>query len=60
MMAKPTCPICRRTVIDLDARPFCSAVCRTIDLARWFDGDYRLSAPATGAEQLEALEREGD
>jgi endogenous inhibitor of DNA gyrase (YacG/DUF329 family) len=62
-MAKPTCPICRRPALDPNARPFCAAPCRTIDLARWLDGAYRLSAPLTGEEQLEAmledLEKEG-
>lgn len=35
------CPICGKPV-DRAHRPFCSARCKTIDLGRWLDGDYRL------------------
>ncbi|MEZ4408522.1 MAG: DNA gyrase inhibitor YacG [Polyangiales bacterium] len=40
------CPICRSPVTkgrpDNPWAPFCSGRCKTIDLARWLDGDYRL------------------
>lgn len=40
------CPICKRPVTEgrpaNPSAPFCSVRCRTIDLARWIDGDYRL------------------
>ena len=35
------CPICGKPV-STEARPFCSPRCKTIDLGRWIDGDYRL------------------
>lgn len=35
------CPICGKPA-STDARPFCSPRCKTIDLGRWIDGDYRL------------------
>jgi len=35
------CPICGKPV-SIEARPFCSPRCKTIDLGRWIDGDYRL------------------
>jgi uncharacterized protein len=35
------CPICGKP-ISADNRPFCSPRCKTIDLGRWLDGDYRL------------------
>lgn len=28
--------------MEQDNRPFCSPRCKTIDLGRWLDGDYRL------------------
>ena len=28
--------------MDQAHRPFCSSRCKTIDLGRWLDGDYRL------------------
>lgn len=41
------CPICGRPA-DAAHRPFCSARCRQVDLARWFAGSYRVEA----ADQL--------
>lgn len=35
------CPICGKP-ISKDNRPFCSSRCKTIDLGRWLDGNYRL------------------
>ncbi|MDA0340063.1 MAG: DNA gyrase inhibitor YacG [Proteobacteria bacterium] len=35
------CAICGKPV-DQAHRPFCSGRCKTIDLGRWLDGDYRL------------------
>jgi uncharacterized protein len=40
--AKP-CPICGKPAVAR-FRPFCSARCRTIDLGRWLDGNYRIPA----------------
>jgi uncharacterized protein len=40
--ARP-CPICGKPV-QARFRPFCSARCQTIDLARWIGGNYRLPA----------------
>ncbi|HEY5209352.1 MAG TPA: DNA gyrase inhibitor YacG [Stellaceae bacterium] len=38
--AKP-CPVCRKPA-QPRFRPFCSARCQTIDLARWIGGNYRV------------------
>ena len=35
------CPMCGKPM-DQAHRPFCSSRCKTIDLGRWLDGDYRL------------------
>lgn len=35
------CPICQKSSVP-DHRPFCSARCKTIDLGRWFGGQYRV------------------
>jgi uncharacterized protein len=50
-MAKPKpprlkkCPICGRTAQD-EARPFCSARCKDVDLHRWLSGSYAIPASA--------------
>lgn len=44
--ARP-CPICGK-LAQPRFRPFCSARCQTIDLARWIGGNYRV--PATEEE----------
>jgi endogenous inhibitor of DNA gyrase (YacG/DUF329 family) len=38
----PVCVFCRLRPIDPAHRPFCSERCRTLDLARWADGAYRI------------------
>jgi endogenous inhibitor of DNA gyrase (YacG/DUF329 family) len=38
-----TCPICQRPV-QLEARPFCSQHCKDVDLVRWFNNAYCISA----------------
>lgn len=37
------CPVCGKPAHDR-FRPFCSARCQTIDLARWIGGNYRVPA----------------
>lgn len=48
------CPICQRELADaaedFPHRPFCSARCKSIDLARWLDEAYRISTPIGEAE----------
>ena len=39
----PRCPTCGRPRLH-EYRPFCSARCRDIDLARWFAGAYAVPA----------------
>lgn len=36
-----SCPICQKPTVT-ECRPFCSSRCATIDLGRWFKGDYRV------------------
>lgn len=47
-----TCAICKKTIPVDPARrpgPFCSETCRTIDLGRWAEGEYRV--PVAEIEQ---------
>ena len=38
------CPICRTPVDEQRAQfPFCSERCKTMDLAKWAQGDYVIS-----------------
>lgn len=43
-MTELVCPICAKPVAVSEPLastfPFCSARCRTLDLARWADGNY--------------------
>lgn len=43
-MRTTRCPICRKPFERSDARPFCSARCRTIDLGDWLGEEYRVEA----------------
>jgi uncharacterized protein len=40
--------------VDPAFRPFCSERCRRIDLARWADGDYRVSGDPVTPEPTDA------
>ena len=35
------CPICQKPIVK-DFTPFCSKVCKNIDLIKWFREDYRI------------------
>lgn len=49
-MIRP-CPTCQREVAKSasTAFPFCSARCRTIDLGRWLNEDYRIPVEGSGS-----------
>ncbi len=54
------CPICHRTVEPRDRNsvfPFCSDRCKTIDLGKWLNEEYRV--PVEGDLEDEDLEGEG-
>jgi endogenous inhibitor of DNA gyrase (YacG/DUF329 family) len=44
------CPICRREA-ELAFRPFCSARCRDVDLARWLGGGYAIAGGEASADE---------
>lgn len=44
---RPRCPICGRPRVQR-YRPFCSARCRDVDLARWFGEAYAVPAVEPG------------
>lgn len=45
-----SCPICNRKS-DPEIRPFCSARCADVDLARWLSGTY--AVPSTDLDDIE-------
>jgi uncharacterized protein len=51
------CPICGKPASPR-LRPFCSARCQTIDLARWIGGNYRV--PTEENDQSEEREDRDD
>ncbi|WP_295555692.1 DNA gyrase inhibitor YacG [uncultured Hyphomicrobium sp.] len=51
--AKPTggtCPICGKPAVHA-VRPFCSARCADIDLARWVSGAYVIAGGQADADE---------
>jgi uncharacterized protein len=59
--AKPNrilrCPTCRKIVLASDEDcPFCSDLCRQVDLGKWATGVYRISSPILDPEVLEGLD----
>jgi uncharacterized protein len=57
------CPICKEPTAAA-YRPFCSARCRDVDLARWLSGSYAIPgsdvAPGAQGEARPDVAREGD
>ena len=55
--SRPRCPICKtRFDRDADTFPFCSKRCRTIDLAKWIDGDYKITRPLETRDLEEGID----
>jgi uncharacterized protein len=49
---KLRCPTCKKAVKSTNPdSPFCSDLCRTIDLGRWASGAYVISSPVSDAEE---------
>ena len=44
------CPICKEPT-DMAYRPFCSARCRDIDLAKWLGGGYAIAGGHAEADE---------
>ncbi|TAN42974.1 MAG: DNA gyrase inhibitor YacG [Nitrospirae bacterium] len=44
---KIRCPLCKKmtTWEENPNRPFCSEICRRLDLGAWASGDYRIEGP---------------
>jgi endogenous inhibitor of DNA gyrase (YacG/DUF329 family) len=56
---KVKCPICRKE-LEWEGnpfRPFCSERCKTVDLAAWASGEYRIEG---GKKENEEGEEESD
>ncbi len=53
-----TCPICKKKLKGAkgEAKPFCSARCRQVDLGRWLNEEYRV--PAEEADDAPSEEEE--
>lgn len=45
------CPICGKPA-EAKYRPFCSARCADIDLARWLRGDYVIPGAVSEEEEI--------
>lgn len=48
--------MCRKSAAAPDANgafPFCSQRCRTVDLGRWFKGEYALNPQTGGLEVID-------
>lgn len=53
MELTPKCPICDAAVrprSENPAFPFCTARCKTIDLGKWMNEEYRIPAPGDELE----------
>ncbi len=46
----PRCPVCRAPTVEA-FRPFCSARCKDIDLARWLGGRYVIEGGKTDEDE---------
>lgn len=56
-----SCPICARPA-EAKYRPFCSARCADIDLAKWLTGSYAIPSndPEDIEQALDEIMRDGD
>ena len=53
-MKRIDCPSCKKKVAAGEKTfPFCSERCRTIDLGRWLDEDFRLDAQESAPSEFE-------
>lgn len=68
-MPRARCPVCQKYFEYADVRthkwfPLCSGRCRLLDLAGWFNEQYRVSTPlddASGAQRQDSnRQEEGD
>lgn len=50
--SKPVkCPTCKSPVDEsMPTFPFCSDRCKTVDLGRWFNEDYKVTRPIEQAD----------
>lgn len=55
MRKRPPCPVCGKESSP-EYRPFCSARCKDVDLARWLGGAYVIA----GDEPLPGADSDGD
>ncbi|MBE0427530.1 MAG: DNA gyrase inhibitor YacG [Nitrospirae bacterium] len=51
---KVTCPICKNTTTweENPYRPFCSEICKLLDLGKWFSEEYKIE----GKEKIAKIE----
>jgi hypothetical protein len=49
------CPICKKEVVDMKYRPFCSKRCADIDLGNWFNEKYSFEAVDLDEQDLNEL-----
>ncbi len=53
------CPTCKKkfSYYLSEYRPFCSEVCRLIDLGQWLNESYTVAAEKLSEEELQNLEK---
>ena len=62
-MPRINCPHCKKELVylnrkDLPYFPFCSELCKLIDLGAWLDARYRIEEPMS-PEALRRMEKKG-
>ena len=63
-MPRINCPNCKKDLVyqnikDLLYFPFCSELCKLIDLGAWLDERYRIEEPIS-TEALSRIEKKGE
>lgn len=60
---KELCRVCKNLIESVKENsfyPFCSERCKSIDLGRWFSGEYNISEPVSEEDLDELAESESD
>lgn len=65
IMPSFTCPTCTRTIVvdskeEAPDRPFCCERCKLLDLAKWFNEEYRIETPSSPPQTDASPDRPGE
>ncbi len=56
------CPICQKAVkprVENESFPFCSSRCKTVDLGKWLNEEYRIPVEADGFDDEDEVSQTG-